>query len=359
VEFVGDEVPTPRWAVHDVWPEGASGVIAGRPKDGKSTLAVELAVSLWSGTPKFGLPEFPSQPRGTDDEAATERYANVLYVQQENSTQRVQRDLHEVLRARGLGSFVVDAYHSAEEIREAGFRAEEDYVLRHFEVELPNWCDDTRLDVLSQRGLDLSVTGHRAALAGLIEANRYDYVFLDPLYMLIGAVDEKDSGPLKPILTYLSGLRDAYGCGVILTHHMTDKAGARNEASRMLGSTYIHAWYEAALLVQRDGRSFEVKVDAQRSHGLTKAHTLTGRGVGLWHYDPAAQDLEDSEGRASPSMRRAEARVGLLAALTEEHPEWTDADHARELGVTDRTVRRYRKQLAEREALDIAVSLPT
>ena len=52
--FVAGDLAEPRWAVERVWPEGASGVIAGRPKDGKSTLAVELAVSLWSGTPMFG-----------------------------------------------------------------------------------------------------------------------------------------------------------------------------------------------------------------------------------------------------------------------------------------------------------------
>jgi hypothetical protein len=63
----------PQWAVEGIWPAGASGLTAGRPKDGKSSLAVELAISLWTGTPMFGVDAFPSrlppQP--------------VLYIQQE------------------------------------------------------------------------------------------------------------------------------------------------------------------------------------------------------------------------------------------------------------------------------------
>lgn len=50
-DFVTGSLVQPRWAVENVWPERASGIIAGRPKDGKSALATELAISLWSGTP--------------------------------------------------------------------------------------------------------------------------------------------------------------------------------------------------------------------------------------------------------------------------------------------------------------------
>jgi hypothetical protein len=346
--FIGDELPEPRWAVRDVWPEGASGIIAGRPKDGKSTLAVELAVSLWSGTSMFGLDRFEVQARGLGD-LGFPTYSDVLYVQQENSTQRVQRDLREVLAARNIGDFVVDDYVSVESLRKAGLKADEPIVVRHFELhdEEAHEANGTDFHVLSQVGLDLSLPGHSAALAGLIEQRGYDYVFLDPLYMLIGAVDEKDSAQLKPVLSYLSGLRDAHGCGVIATHHMTDKGGG-NEASRMLGSTYIHAWYEAALLVRRTGRAFEVKADAQRSHGQTATHTLVGRGVGRWHYDEQAQDTEDSLGRSAPRVARKEANIGLLATLKQEHPDWTAAQLAVELGVSEKTVGRYQTALEER-----------
>jgi RecA-family ATPase len=75
--------------VQGIWPAGASGIIGGQPKATKSTTSAELAVSLATGTPMFGLNRFPalSQP------------VPVLYVQPENTTGRVQRDLQQILRS--------------------------------------------------------------------------------------------------------------------------------------------------------------------------------------------------------------------------------------------------------------------
>ena len=81
--FVGEKLTLPHWAVENIWPEGAMGVIGGAPKNGKSSLALELAVSLSTGTPFLGLRDhFPVKTGAVP----------VLYVQVENSRGRVQRD---------------------------------------------------------------------------------------------------------------------------------------------------------------------------------------------------------------------------------------------------------------------------
>ncbi|MGH2874274.1 MAG: hypothetical protein ACRDL5_17665 [Solirubrobacteraceae bacterium] len=63
------------------------------PKHGKSTLAVELAISLATATPLFNVARFASHER-----------ARVTYVHQgENSRARIRKDFDLVLQARGLG----------------------------------------------------------------------------------------------------------------------------------------------------------------------------------------------------------------------------------------------------------------
>jgi RecA-family ATPase len=79
-DFVRQQVSRKQWAIEGIWPEGASGVIAAPPKNGKSTLTVELAVSLATATPMFGIDKFKSNSRG-----------KVTYVHQgENSDERIR-----------------------------------------------------------------------------------------------------------------------------------------------------------------------------------------------------------------------------------------------------------------------------
>src|SRR3954447_20188368 len=74
--FTSKAITAPRWAVKNIWPEGAMGVIGGAPKNGKSSFGLELAVTLATGTPFLGLREhFP----------AVSLPQPVLYVQVENS----------------------------------------------------------------------------------------------------------------------------------------------------------------------------------------------------------------------------------------------------------------------------------
>jgi hypothetical protein len=324
--------------VKDIWPEGASGIIAGRPKDGKSTLAAELALSLWSGTPMFGLDEFP----------VTAKPAAVLYVQQENATARQRRDFQELLAVKKLGQRVVVDYYSAEQMQAAG-RGNEELVIEHFEID--DYADNLLppFNLLSHAGVDLSIDDMRVRLQAEIEREEYKYVFLDPLYMLVGAVDEiKEPGQFKVVLGALSQIKNETGCGIILTHHLSDKGGERNSPSKLMSSTYLHAWYEAALFVHQQDKVFTVDVDAQRSHGEHLKHTLLGQGLGKWFYDAHAQDQKDVSGRSSPAKTAKELKLALYEQQLTEHPDWTRDDHAKALGVTEKTVRRYEKLLSER-----------
>ena len=105
-EFVRMDVQRKKWAVTGIWPENASGIIHGAPKDGKSTISEELGISLATGTPFLNVPEF----------STTITPARVGYVQIENSAERVRKDIDEILVARGLGFMddVTEGYADAE-----------------------------------------------------------------------------------------------------------------------------------------------------------------------------------------------------------------------------------------------------
>src|SRR5262249_22571317 len=152
------------------------------------------------------------------------------------------------------------------------------------------------------------------------------YVFLDPLYMLLGAVDEiKEPGQLKVILTALTELRNEADCGVIVTHHLSDKSRSANKATKLMASTYLHAWYEAALFVEQDkAKVYQPEPHAQPTHGVHPHYTMQAPDVGKCFSDPAAQEHEDVNGRRSPAASKKATKLARYQALVAENPMWTE-----------------------------------
>jgi len=343
LDFASAAAAEQRWAVEGIWPHGASGIIGGRPKDGKSTLAEELAISLWSGTPMFGRPEFP----------VITRPASVLYVQQENATNRARRDLQQILVARGLGAitdYPIDT-DSGTEIEytydpepESNPDASVGYHFALLGVEAPTF------EVWSQPGLDLSSDAHQALLRDVIIEGGFQYVFLDPLYMIAGNARITDGGDeLRPILTWLTSLRNQTGAATILTHHMTDKGAATNQAASLLGATWIHGWYEAALMVRRTQSDFRVRVDAVRDMGHEREIQLHGNGVGHWFYSEAAQGQTDAADREAPRATRMQMKIEMVRELLADDPDLTTEQLAAETGYSTSAVNRYVRKIREED----------
>lgn len=81
-ELLAMHFPDPAWAVHGLLPEGLS-ILAGKPKLGKSWLALQLAVAVASGTPILG-------------DRRVEQGA-VLYLALEDTDRRLQSRMEKVL----------------------------------------------------------------------------------------------------------------------------------------------------------------------------------------------------------------------------------------------------------------------
>jgi hypothetical protein len=206
---------------------------------------------------------------------------------------------------------------------------------------------------MSHAGFDLGSEQDRKWLRRYIAENGFEYVFLDPLYMLASGITESgaDTAELKTILLALTELKNELGTGVVLTHHMTNKGG-KSGAPALLGSTFLSGWYEAALFTRRTERSFQLKADSVRDFGIENEYVLIGEGVGEWFYSPGVQGAKDVLGKAAPRVVGKLSRQERLRELYPMHgpgsaDPWTYEEFADELGVGLTTVKRDMKEIRE------------
>jgi DNA-binding transcriptional ArsR family regulator len=329
-EFVSRDIQRRRWAVKGIWAEGTSGIIAGPPKAGKSTVSLELAVTLATGTPFMGEDAFPCEVAP----------CRVTYIQAENSEQRVRRDLDDILIARKQGEMQpVPNLHDLDG----------DPLGEQFQ---PWWTGDgPDLQILTPHGMDLMQALDKDWLK--THAQKRDYVFLDPSYLLASA-NPNDQGEMMTLLAFLKTVRDESDCGVIVTHQMTDKHREGSPASRMIGSTFLHGWYESAIFTSRDQYGqFKLRCDNLREMGEESSVSVQGLGVGKWFYAASAQGATDSLDRAAPNVERKDTRIERLKTLITEHgDDWSLEQYAEALEVSKSTVSRDMSKLKEASALD-------
>jgi hypothetical protein len=289
--------PAP-FAVEGLWVAGSKGVIAGQDKDGKSTTALELALSLATGSPMYGIPEYHVNVEPT----------RVLYLQSENDEAEQMRRYHLTLHARGLDSapnlwFVPQA------------------AAVHFDFSTP----------VHEGG------EARKRLECLIEEARFGYVFFDPLYDMIGSADiQGRSGQIQGVLAWLTSLQARYGCAPIVTTQLQQKAGYGVRS--IAGDTTFRYWLETALLTKRSGSKFTVTRSADRHGYGTRVHHVIGTGLGSWEQSPAAGSTPGSEPNAQQETMHE--RLALVRRDLTAYPDGTITERVERLGLRKRTLER-------------------
>jgi hypothetical protein len=190
------------WLVEQLWTHQAVGVIGGGPKLGKSWLALDMAVSIASGTPC--LATFQVHVSGP-----------VLLYAAEDSAAALRARIETLARVRRLDFDKLDVRVIT--------------------------ADSLRLDRLEdQDRLEATVVLHRPLL-----------LVLDPL-IRIHAIDENVSGQVAALLGYLRMLQRKTGTAVALVHHVRKNVSPGAGAGYCLrGSSDLYAWLDSFLYLRK------------------------------------------------------------------------------------------------------------
>lgn len=196
----GDTLP--RWLVDTLWARSAVGVLGGAPKSCKSWLALDLAVSVATGTPCL-------------DAFDVDHPGPVLLYMAEDAAPVVKARLTGLCRTRAL------------DLANAPIHVITTPVLR-----LDRGRDQARL---------------RAAVRQLAPR----LLVLDP-FVRLHRIDENDAGEVSALLGYFRALQRQHDVAVLVVHHARKNGGAGTQAGLSLrGSGDFHAWGDSNLYIRR------------------------------------------------------------------------------------------------------------
>lgn len=192
--------PEKAWLVRELWSHLAVGFIGGQPKSGKTWLALDLAVSVASGTHCLG--RFPvDQPGPT------------------------------------LAYLAEDSLPCVRE-RLAGLCAQRKLPLQSLDLHL---IDTPRLR--------LDASEDQALLSRAIFKLEPRLLILDPLVRL-HALDENSATDIAPLLGWLRALARAHELAIAVVHHMSKKS-RRQLGQSLRGSSDLHAWADSSAYLTR------------------------------------------------------------------------------------------------------------
>lgn len=213
-DLMGSSRSRPGFLIKDIWLKRSHGMVAGEPKTFKSTVALDIAVSVASGKPLWG--QFPVEDQGP-----------VLIIQNENSEWIIKDRMEKIIYSKDL----VGIAHCKNRI-----------LTVDFPPNLPIYF-------LNNFGYTFSDPLHREELEDTMEELNPRLVILDPLYLMFDG-EINSAKELNPILTWLMELKNDYNTSIMVIHHWNKGGTSTRGGQRMLGSTTLHGWVESALYIQ-------------------------------------------------------------------------------------------------------------
>jgi hypothetical protein len=190
---------TQRWLIDQLWGASAVGVIGGAPKCSKTWLALDMALSVATGTPclnRYAVPEA----------------GPVLVYLAEDALPVVRERVAGMARQRGLD------------------------------------LDTIPIHVITASVLRLDREPHRTQLLETARELRPRLLLLDPLVRLHG-IDENNAGEVAQLLAYFRALQRELDVSVVLVHHSRKNGGGSGVGLR--GSSDIHAFGDSNLYLKR------------------------------------------------------------------------------------------------------------
>ena len=254
------------WLIDQLWTYQAVGVVGGSPKSGKTWLALEMAVSVASGTPCLGT-------------FSVRAPAPVLLYAAEDSASAVRARLETLARVHAL--------------------------------------DFNQLDVrvITADTLRLDRADDQERLAATVAAHRPALLVLDPL-VRVHAIDENVAGQVAALLAYLRSVQRKTGAAIVLVHHVRKNVSAASGAGYSLrGSSDLYAWLDSFLYLRKHHDQLTLTAEHRSAPAFGPV------ALQLAQSDPAGTHLELLAGDSIRPPAATETLVSrifdLLAAAAE------------------------------------------
>jgi len=221
-DLLGSAIDEPQWLIEDWWTMGSHGIVAGLPKSYKSLVTTDMALSIATGRPFMN--KFEVNEKGVGP---------TLIVQVENTPALLKDRIVKMANDKGL---LKGATHINDGTLSVTFPA------------------NVPMFFYNDFGFDMTMPDCRADIENIIAREGIRLVVFDPLYLMMGAVDENSSHEIRPILSWLLGLRNNYNVAIMVVHHWgkgsSEKKGRKTGGIKLLGSTTIYGWLESALYLE-------------------------------------------------------------------------------------------------------------
>lgn len=214
---------TQSWLVQQLWSQCAVGFVAGHPKAGKSFMALDLAVSVASGTPCLG--HFPVEEKGP-----------ALVYLAEDTLPCVRERIAALCLHRRLA------------------------------------IESLPLYVITAASLRLDDATDQARLCATLAALRPRLLVLDPLVRL-HRCDENRADEVSALLGFLRTLQRQYQVAIVVVHHL-GKKHRRDLGQSLRGSGDLHAWSDSSAYLVRRNDQIVVTLE-HRSEKAPAPLTLT------------------------------------------------------------------------------------
>jgi len=208
------------WLIEGLWSAQAVGIIGGEPKCGKTFLALDLAVSVASGTPC--LRHFPTPQAG-----------RVLLFAAEDAPQVIRQ------RLEGIAQAAQAEFESLD------------------------------IHVITAPVLRLDRQEHQQALQATVAYLKPKLLILDPLVRL-HAIDENVAAEVVPLLAYLRNLQRYHHTAVALVHHARKGAAQERGGQALRGSSELHAWGDSNLYLRRNGQQLQLSIEHRAAQGTDR-----------------------------------------------------------------------------------------
>jgi len=222
-------VPKIQWMIRDFWPLSHKGFIAGEPEQGKTWIALDMAVSISQGWPFLNTYEIVKK-------------GPILLIEEEQSEVEILQRLELLLHGRGKKDLTLENFHA-----------------------------------IIQKGINLPKDTDK--IIQILQREQCVALFIDS-FRGIHSKEENSSTEMEEVLSALNKIRNDTGVSIVIIHHLSKGLPMKNAhpLSRMRGTIHLLAWADTAIgLVPNDAGSHNIEFKmrgAPKPHGLTLHRTF-------------------------------------------------------------------------------------